>query len=81
MAKELELFALLDDNGVVQELAVFSDEFVAYRDQGDWLPITDDDEDDDRLSGLHMMPAETSFIEDFDMAESSGGTLTKNDLA
>lgn len=78
--RDPEMFALTTDDGVVQELAVFSDDLVAYRDQGDWLPLTED-EDDDPLSGLNMVPATADFIADFDMAEESGATLTVHDVS
>lgn len=76
---EASYVALLDDEGIVEQLALFTDYAVFYRDSGDWMPIAASD-DDDVLSGLTPVDTTSAMVPLFDMAESTDATLVRSDI-
>lgn len=73
-----KIVALADEEGVVRELALFADTGAFVRDDGDWLPVTEDSEE--RIDGLTAVDAGQEFVPLFDMAETTDATLTVNDV-
>lgn len=73
-----KLVALLDDDGLVEQLAYFSEYGTFIRDEGDWLAVTDGDED--VISGLTPVDAPLSFVPVFDDAQHTDATLVAADI-
>jgi hypothetical protein len=74
-----KLIALLSDEGAVTGLALFNANGAYYRDDREWLQA-DPDDDDDRIDGRVAVDATLAFVDVFDTAEDSGGTLTAHDV-
>lgn len=74
------MMALLSDDGVVEQLALFADYGTYVRDDGDWVPIDEYDEEDDPIDGLVTMDAGQAFLPIFDMAQDTDATLLANDV-
>ena len=70
---------LLDDADVVIELALFTSDFAFQRDDAEWLPVADDDEDDP-FSGLTPVEVEEDFVDVFDRARLEGAVLSLDDI-
>ena len=77
-----KIIALSDDNGVIEQLALFT-EYGAYtRDDGDWveLPVEIEDGETDIIDGLNATDTTEDFLPLFDMAEDTNATLTVHDI-
>lgn len=77
-----KIVALSNDHGVIEQLALFTDYAAFTRDDGEWVQVPEDlDEDiDDPIDGLNATDATDNFLTLFDMAESSSATLTVRDI-
>lgn len=75
------LLALSADDGVVEQLALFTDYGAFRRSEGDWVPIPADvpEDEEDPIDGLNATDAEPLFVMLFDSAELTGATLTAHD--
>jgi hypothetical protein len=69
--------ALLNDDGIVEQLALFTGYAAFQRDEGDWLVV---DEDDDPFTGLHAVDTIPLFVETFDMAQDTDAILDRSDV-
>lgn len=73
------MLALADESGVIVQLALFSDTTAFRRNEGDWLPITDEDAEE-FFDGLVAIDAKMPFVSLFDMAEDTDATLHEHDV-
>jgi hypothetical protein len=78
-----KIVALSNDLGVVEQLALFTDYAAFVRDDGEWVPvpIEIDDNDVDLIHGMTATDATDEFLPLFDMADSSSATLTVHDVS
>lgn len=75
---ETKIIALLGEDGVVEQLALFADYGTYVRNDGDWVPI--DEDPDDPIDGMVAMDATQAFVPTFDMAQDTDATLTAHDV-
>lgn len=77
-----KIVALSNDHGVVEQLALFTDYAAFVRDDGEWVPLSIElDEDEvDPIDGMNATDATDEFLPLFDMAEDSSATLTVRDV-
>ena len=73
-----KMIALLNDSGVVEQLALFADYGTYVRKDGDWVPI--DEDENDPIDGLEAVDASQPFLPIFDMADETDATLMAHDV-
>lgn len=73
-----KMIALLGEDGVVEQLALFADYGTFVRSDGDWVPI--DEDETDPIDGLEALDAHQPFLPIFDMADETDATLMAHDV-
>lgn len=78
-----KIVALSNEHGVVEQLALFTDYAAFVRDDGEWVPVPIElDEDEvDPIHGMTATDATDEFLPLFDMAEATSATLTVSDVS
>lgn len=77
-----KMVALVADDDVVEQLALFTEYGAFTRDDGEWVPVQSEYEDpeDDPIDGLEAVDAGQDFLSIFDDAQRTDATLMRHDV-
>ena len=70
---EVEYFVSVEED-IVTSVFMFAERYAAYRDDGEWVPVTIDQEDPGDTAD-DFVSVDESFVEAFDDAEDNGAVL------